>query len=117
MKFIGKTGWVETGDSGGIDISDEALRASLPPQEKIPKGTDAALHARNFFDSVKSRQPTICNADVMRKSHIACHAAAIAWMLGRTLTFDPAREVFTTPDGLDAEANRLRSRPERDCWA
>ena len=110
-------GWVETGDSGGIDLSDEALRAGLPPQEKVPKGTDAALHAQNFFHSVKSRQPTICNAEVMRKSHIACHAAAIAWMLGRTLTFDPAREVFTTPDGLDAEANRLRSRPERDCWA
>ena len=117
VKFIGTTGWVETGDSGGIDLSDEALRAGLPPQEKMPRGTDAALHTRNFFDSVKSRQPTICNAEVMRKSHIACHAAAIAWMLGRTLTFDPTREVFTTPDGLDDEANRLRSRPERDCWA
>jgi len=114
VKFIGKSGWVETGDAGGIDLSDESLRTALPAQEKIPRGTDAALHARNFIDSVKSRRPTICNADVMRKSHIACHAAAIAWMLGRTLTFDPVREVFTTPSGLDAEANGLRSRPERD---
>jgi predicted dehydrogenase len=117
VKFIGSEGWVETGDAGGIDLSDEALRAGLPLQEKAARGTDAALHARNFFDSVKSRKPAVCNADVMRKSHIACHAAATAWMLGRKLTFDPAREVFTTPTGLDAEANGLRSRPERDCWA
>jgi predicted dehydrogenase len=117
VKFIGSEGWVETGDAGGIDLSDEALRAGLPLQEKGARGTDAALHARNFFDSVKSRKPAVCNADVMRKSHIACHAAATAWMLGRKLTFDPAREVFTTPTGLDAEANGLRSRPERDCWA
>jgi len=110
-----------TGDAGGIDLSDEALRAELPrhvpPQEKAARGTDAALHARNFFDSVKSRKPAVCNADVMRKSHVACHAASIAWMLGRRLTLDPAREVFTTPTGLDAEANGLRRRPERDCWA
>lgn len=117
VKFIGSAGWVETGDAGGIDLSDESLRAGLPSQEKLPRGTDAALHARNFIDSVKSRQPTICNADVMRKSHIACHAAAIAWMLGRKLSLDPAREVFTTHTGLDAEANSFRSRPERDCWA
>jgi hypothetical protein len=107
----------EPTDAGGIDLSDEALRASLPPQEKLSRGTDAAPHARNFFDSVKSRKPTLCNADVIRKSHITCHAAAIAWMLGRTLTFDPARELFTTPTGLDDEANGLRRRPERDCWA
>jgi predicted dehydrogenase len=117
VKFIGSSGWVETGDAAGIDLSDEGLRAALPPHEKGARGTDAALHARNFIDSVKSRKPTICNADVMRKSHIACHAAAIAWMLGRKLTFDPVREAFTTPTGLDAEANSLRSRPERDCWA
>ena len=117
VKFIGSAGWVETGDAGGIDLSDEALRAGMPAQEKAARGTDAALHARNFFDSVKSRKPAVCHADVMRKSHITCHAAAIAWMLGRTLTFDPVREVFTTPTGLDTEANGLRGRPERDCWS
>ena len=52
------------------------------------------------------------NASVMRRSHIACHAAAIAWVLGRKLKLDPVKEEFVG----DAEANRLRSRPERD-WA
>jgi len=117
VKFIGSEGWVETGDSGGIDVSNEALRADLPPAQAAAKGLDAALHARNFFDCVKSRQQTVCNPVVMRRSHVACHAAAIAWMLGRTLAFDPAREVFTAAGGLDEEANGLRSRPARDPWA
>jgi hypothetical protein len=48
----------------------------------------------------------------MRRSHIACHAAANAWILGRTLKIDPKTETFENDD----EANRLRSRPQRD-WA
>jgi hypothetical protein len=48
----------------------------------------------------------------MRHSHVACHAAALAWILGRDLRFDPASESFINDD----EANRLRSRPERESW-
>jgi predicted dehydrogenase len=116
VKFIGEEGWVETGDAGATDLSDESLRAEVPAPEKTIKGLDVSLHARDFFDAVKSRKPTVCNADVMRKSHVACHAAAIAWMLGRKLSFDPAREAFITPTGMDDEANGLRSRPERNPW-
>jgi len=118
VKFIGSEGSVETGDTGVTELSQESLRGELPPAGKIPRGTDAALHARNFFDSVKTRKPTICNAEVMRQSHIACHAAAMAWMLGRKLVFDPARNLFvTTAGGPDEEANLLKTRPERNPWA
>jgi hypothetical protein len=48
----------------------------------------------------------------MRRSHIACHAAALAWVLRRKLTFDPVKEEFVADD----DANRLRSRAARD-WA
>jgi len=48
---------------------------------------------------------------------IACHAAAIAWILQRKLSFDPVKEVFTTALGLDDEANLLGSRTERNPWA
>jgi hypothetical protein len=44
-----------------------------------------------------------------RYSHIACHAAALSWLLGRKLRLDPAREEFVGDD----EANRLRSLPSR----
>ena len=68
-----------------------------------------SAHARNFFDCVKSRGATAANPEVMRHSHIACHAAAMAWMLNRTLKFDPVKEEFIG----DEEANGLRSRPAR----
>jgi len=46
----------------------------------------------------------------MRHSHIACHAAALSWLLERKLELDPENEAFINDD----EANRLRVRPERD---
>jgi hypothetical protein len=49
----------------------------------------------------------------MRQSHITSFAASFAWILGRPLRYDPAKDEFLG----DAEANSLRSRPERDCWA
>jgi len=111
VRFVGDKGSVETGDSGEIVTKPESLAA--PEGYTRVRGLDVSAHARNFFDCIKTRQPTVCNSAVMRHSHIACHAAAISWILGRPLKFDPKTESF--PD--DAEANLLRSRPERATWA
>ena len=110
VRFVGDEGSVETGDEGEMLIKPDSLAASVPDSAKRVKGLDVSAHARNFFDCVKSRQAPVCNASVMRHSHIACHAAALAWILGRTLKLDPATETFTG----DQEANGLRSRPERE---
>lgn len=117
VRFVGKEGWISTGDAGLVDVEPESLAALLPEAVKRVKGTDAAAHARNFFDCVKSRQAPVCNADVMRRSHVVAHAAANSWILGRTLGFDPATETFTSGGKPDPEANGLRSRPEREVWA
>lgn len=110
VRFVGEEGTVETGDNGGIDLKPEKLKAEfLPKQGKTANGLDVGNHARNFFDCVKSRKPTAANPDVMRHSHIACHAAAIAWILQRKVTIDPKTEMFVNDD----EANSLRSRPQR----
>lgn len=111
VRFEGDEGWVETGDTGRIAVSLDSLRADLPAP--TIGGTSPATHTRNFLDCVKSRGRTAANEDVMRKSHIACHAAAIAWKLGRKLTFDPDTETFIG----DEEANRMRSRSAREPWA
>jgi predicted dehydrogenase len=110
VKFVGEEGWVETGDEGEIVVHPESLAKELPDKTKRVRGLDVTAHSRNFFDCIRSRRPTAANPDVMRRSHIACHAAAIAWVLGRTLKLDPAKEEFID----DAEANRLRTRPERE---
>jgi predicted dehydrogenase len=112
VRFVGEDGWVETGDEGEIVVHPKSLAKELPEKSKRVRGLDVTAHSRNFFDCIRTRKKTAANPDVMRRSHVACHAAAIAWVLSRKLKFDPAKEEFIG----DAEANRLRSRPERD-WA
>ena len=117
VRFVGKEGWVSTGDAGIVDVEPATLASEFPEAVKRVQGTDAAAHARNFFDCVKTRQAAVCNADVMRRSHAVAHAAANSWILGRPLGFDPATEVFTSGGSPDAEANGLKKRPEREVWA
>jgi predicted dehydrogenase len=112
VRFIGDQGSVETGDSGEIVVEPESLRKEVPEATKHVNGLDVAGHARNFFDCIRTREQTAANPDVMRRSHIACHAAAIAWILGRKLRMDPVKEAFIG----DEEANLMRSRPARQ-WS
>jgi hypothetical protein len=113
VRFEGDEGWVEVGDSGGIDVKPASLKPELAQDPKTQPGLDVKAHARNFLDCIKSRQKTAANETVMRRSHIACHAAGLSWLLGRKLTLDPGKEEFIN----DAEANRLRARPARDWTA
>lgn len=110
VRFEGSDGAVEVGDDG-IDVT---RGSSVLPAEHIRRtpGIDAQSHARNFFDCVRSRKPPITNEDIMLSSHATCFAASLSWILGRKLTFDPAKREFVD----DAEANSLRVRPERR-WA
>jgi len=110
VRYEGEDGWVETGDSGRLEFSSGQLRAEQ--KQFTEAGTSAVSHVKNFIESVKTRKPAHSNADVVARSHIICHAAYIAWQLGRTLTFDPAKIEFVG----DAEANRMRSRALRDPW-
>ena len=110
VRFEGEEGWVETGDSNEVAVYPETLRAERTVFAKV--GTLPTSHLRDFFDCVKSRAQPATNADIARSSHVASHAAAIAWMLDRKVAFDPATETFLGDD----EANRMRTRPMRDSW-
>ena len=110
VRFVGDEGSVEVGDSGGIEVKPESLRSELKDLTgKKEKGLDVGAHSRNFFDCIKSRSLPAANSHVMRHSHIACHAAALSWLLNRKLRLDPAKEEFIGDD----EANSLRARPSR----
>lgn len=110
VRFEGENGSVETGDEGEIVASTDALQAELPPNQKRVRGIDATLHTRNFLDCVRSRKEPNASSRIMRHSHVASHAAAIAWVLQRKLKFDPQSETF--PE--DADANRFCKRPMRE---
>jgi predicted dehydrogenase len=110
IRFEGDEGWVETGDSGEVAVS----RALLLQERRsfAGQGINPSNHGRNFLDCVKTRSRTACHPDIMRRSHIACHAAATAWILGRRVAFDPVTEQFIADD----EANRMRCRAMREPW-
>jgi hypothetical protein len=110
VRFEGDEGWVETADFGKIVASNPALLAGLPNSEM--SGTEPIKHVREFLDCVKSRGSTAANASVTRHGHIACHAAAIGWQLGRKVRFDPATEKFID----DEQANAMCSHPRRAPW-
>jgi predicted dehydrogenase len=112
VRFEGDEGWVETGDSGDIEVHPASLKSELRQLAQKRRGTDAGSHGRNFLDCIRSRAQTNANSSVMRHSHIACHAAAIAWLLKRKIAFDPVAEAFIGDD----EANRMRSRAMREPW-
>jgi predicted dehydrogenase len=110
VRYEGEDGWVETGDSGRLEFSSGQLRGEQQQFQEI--GTSAVSHVKNFLESVKTRQPAHSNAEVVARSHIICHAAYIAWQLGRALDFDPVKGEFIN----DEQANRMRSRALRDPW-
>lgn len=112
VRFVGDEGWVEVGDSGGIEMEPVSLKRDLPQLPKKRSGLDVSAHSRDFFDSIRSRGTPKANSQVMRRSHIACHAAALSWILQRPLNLDPRTERFVDDD----EANRLCSRPARNPW-
>jgi hypothetical protein len=107
---VGEEAWVETGDSSEIEVSSPSLKREFGTNSKKVNGLDVSAHARNFFDCIRSRTQPAANSQVMRHSHVACHAAALSWILQRRLRIDPVKEEFVNDD----EANRLRTRAERD---
>jgi Oxidoreductase family, C-terminal alpha/beta domain/Oxidoreductase family, NAD-binding Rossmann fold len=113
VRFIGEKGWVETGDGGEVHMALEGNATEVTSEGKPARGADVVNHLRNFFACVKTRNPTAANSTVMRRSHIACHAAALSWILQRPLKLDPSTESFINDD----EANRLKTRPQRTDWA
>ena len=110
VRFEGDEGWVEAGDSGRIELEPESLRSEW--SGVADAGTSPRAHVRDFLNCVKSRKQPRAGASVAAQSHVVCHAAYIAWQLGRKLTFDPAREDFAG----DEAANRMRSRAIREPW-
>lgn len=110
VRFEGEEGWVETGDSGRFACSPDSLRSEIA----IPQmsGTDPTNHVNEFLDCVRSRARCSADAAVAAQSHIACHAATIAWRLGETLKYDPQQNEF-----VDSPlANRYLSRAIREPW-
>jgi predicted dehydrogenase len=109
-RFEGTEGWVETGDSGRIEVSPN-LEYLLPTRQGT-RYDPTFEHIREFLQCIRSRTAPRANADVTAHTHIASHAAWICAQLNRKLTWDPAKRMFLN----DEEANRMRGRAYREPW-
>jgi len=110
VRFEGTDGWVETGDTGRMIIGPESLLAENKVCPEV--GTSADSHVQNFLDCVRTRQTARSHPKAVAQSHIASHAAYIAWQLGTVLDYDPVKNEFIG----NAEANRMKSRALRHGW-
>lgn len=110
VKFTGENGWIFV-TRGKIEASDPEL-LTTPLAASATRLTVSDNHMRNFFDSVRSRQQPICDAEIGHRSVSVCHLGVIAMRLGRKLQWDPAKEQFVG----DADANRWLSREMRKPW-
>src|SRR3990172_4615514 len=98
--FVGDKGWIHVGREGFL----EGFPAGIIDR---PSGTAEAWHPvnnhhQNWLECIKTRQQPVCDAATGCGSTIVSHLGCIAHWTGRSLRWDPAKEVFLGDD----EANR-----------
>ncbi len=108
--FVGTDGYIAVDRSALVSNPPDIVREPLKPGEVHVYHTDS--HSGNFLDCVRTRQKTICNADVAHHAANALLLGGVAKQLNRSLKWDPAKEEFIGDD----EANRLRSIAKRAPW-
>ena len=111
VRFEGSEGWIEA------DYETRAVKAQ--PQSILDsplKPDDIHLplkdEKRDFIDAVKTRGPTLEDAEVGHRTTSLCQIGHIAIQVGHKLHWDPQAERFTNDD----VANRLLGRPMRSPW-
>lgn len=105
IRHDGDNGIVFEGTKGSLFVTrgrlagkavDELKEHPLPEGalEKVYKNRPPVDHTKNFFDSVVSRQEPISDVYSHHRALSTCHLAGIAARLGRSIKWDPAREVI-----------------------
>ena len=110
--FVGERGWLTSMSTGGLL---EGEPESLFDEMKLQSRDDdlSNNHHSNWFNCVRSRALPSSHEEIGHRSASLGHLAIIAYKLGRSLKWDPAKEKFAG----DEQANRLCSRAQRASWA
>jgi predicted dehydrogenase len=109
IRFEGSDGW--------IWVSREDLKASDRELLSKPLADDAEHlyfsndHKGNFFECMNTRKDPICAVEIGHRSASVCHLGAISLRTGKSLEWDPEKEVFTGEHA--AEANPYIAREMR----
>ena len=109
--LVGERGYITSMSTGGpIDGTPEVLEALAVATKEVIIGAND--HHANFFQCVRNRGQTYCDAEIGHRGASVGHLAFISYRLGRSVKWDPVKEEFVG----DEMANRLRSRAMREPW-
>jgi predicted dehydrogenase len=86
------------GQDGIIYVDRGKLESTVKGAITDPLGQDEVRlpaskdHHQNWFDSIKSRKPPICDVAIGHRSATVCHLGNVAVQTGRKLKWDPAKQ-------------------------
>ncbi|MCH7227519.1 Gfo/Idh/MocA family protein [Haloferula sp. A504] len=93
IRFVGTDGWIWVSREKIDASSRELLGRPLPEDaERLYESND---HMGNFFDCMRSRKDPICSVETGHRSATVCHLGAISLRTGKSLQWDPDKEIFT----------------------
>ena len=99
IRFAGTEGWVgNRGWIGPLQASDPKILNSVIGPNETKLFTCPGGEHRNFLDCVKSRKDPYFSVEIGHRVSTVCHLANISLLLGRRLTWDPAKEIFPGDD-------------------
>jgi predicted dehydrogenase len=100
IRFEGSDGWIWV-NRDQINASDRELIAKPLPDgsEKLYFSND---HKGNFFECMNTRKDPICAVEIGHRSATVCHLGAISLRSGKSLTWDPEKEIFTGEHAAEA---------------
>ncbi|MDQ1255539.1 MAG: Gfo/Idh/MocA family oxidoreductase [Candidatus Hydrogenedentes bacterium] len=109
---VGERGWLTTmsDNSGTTGGPEELMAAYKAPEHDVDLG--GKDHHANWLDCIKTRGKPHSHEEIGHRAASLGHLTIIAYKLGRSLKWDPAREIF--PE--DEQANRLLRRARRAPW-
>ncbi|MBN2588264.1 MAG: Gfo/Idh/MocA family oxidoreductase [Sedimentisphaerales bacterium] len=108
IEFVGTEGQVMVSRNGRLETvpSDLKDRPMGPNDIRLYESDN---HDGNWIDCMKTRQETICTAEIGHRTATICHLSGIAERLGRPIEWDPDEEKILN----DSEASRWFDRPRR----
>jgi len=108
--FAGEKGWIHVGREGFLQSHPEEIVGRRPVGAPGPRPVQD--HHENWLECIRTRERPACDVAIGAQSTIVSHLGCIAHWTGRALKWDPAKDEFIG----DEDANRMRSRANREPW-
>ena len=108
--FVGERGWLNIEHGHPVEGGPDTLFQEMKLKTREVSG--ANNHHANWFECMKTRKQPSSHEEIGHRGASLGHLVAAAFRLGRSLKWDPAKEVF---EG-DEQANALLDRPMRAPW-